>query len=259
MKIANRLIVLLAALLTFSACTKENEIALHDRDFTYTVDNISLHVRDITYTVGNNTTTVHLTTDAEWQTLLDRFCNYAQDGKSVTFQNSKKVSKRATKDAVTYNTTNREEMKRWMAKMEEQGKTVTVTYDPGTGTWNGTAYTAPPTNPEPQGDYISGVLGNAPIPMLTMSADEEPTGLGWTLQMGDTAIWLVTGGNFITVEGPTLTLDDTTYNINESVTLCGRCYGILDYYGYFFPILILDGTYNYPRPSKKNTKLASYN
>ena len=84
MKIANRLIVLLAALLTFSACTKENEISLHDRDFTYTVDNISLHVRDITYTVGNNTTTVHLTTDAEWQTLLDRFCDYAQDGKSVT-------------------------------------------------------------------------------------------------------------------------------------------------------------------------------
>ena len=239
MKKANRLIVLLAALFTFPACTEENEIALHERDITYTVD--------------NNTKTVHLTTDAEWQTLLDRFCDYAQDGKSVTFQNSKKVSKRATKGAVTYSTTNREEMKRWMAKMEEQGKTVTVTYEPGTGTWHGTAYSAPPTNPEPQGNYISGVLGNAT--MHTMSADEEPTGLGWTLQMGDTAIWLVTGGNFITVEGPTLTLDDTTYEINDSVTLCGRFYGILDYYGNLFPILILDGTYNYPRPSKKSNLL----
>lgn len=241
MKKTNRLIVLLAIVLTMVACNKEKEEQRHERD--------------ITYTVNENTTTVHLTTDAEWQTLLDRFCDYAQEGNGVTFWNAKNVSKGASKDAVTFSTTNREEMKRWMAQMEEQGKTVTVTYDPATGTWNGTAYAAPPTNPEPQGACITGVLGNAPS--HAMSAGVVPTGMEWTLQMGDSAIWLVNDGNFIAVDGTSLSLDDTTYYFGDSVTLCGRCLGILDYYGNLFPILILDGTYNYPMPQKNRLSATS--
>ena len=84
---------------------------------------------------------VYLVDNNEWQALLDRFCDYAEDGSEVTFYNANHMAtKSATKDATTYSTTDREAMKRWMAQMEDEGMTVTVTFDPNTGTWNGTAY-----------------------------------------------------------------------------------------------------------------------
>lgn len=121
-----KLFALLAAVLTLAACEKEG----------------NRHERDIVYTVAEQTTTtVHLTTEAEWDALLDQFCDYAEDGSSVTFRNANSTTKSTTtKEAVTYSTNNRDEMKRWMAQMEAEGKTVTVTYDSQTGTWNGTAY-----------------------------------------------------------------------------------------------------------------------
>ena len=128
-----KLFTLLAFVLTLAACNKDKEGNRHERD--------------IVYTVAKETTTVHLTTEAEWQQLLDRFCDYAEGGSSVTFRNAKSANKSATKDATTFSTTDREAMKRWMAQMEDEGMTVTVTYDPNTGTWNGTAYA---TAPQPQ-------------------------------------------------------------------------------------------------------------
>ena len=118
-------------------------------------------VRDITYTIAPaasaidnaTTTTIHLETEAEWQALLDRFCDYAEEGSEVTFynasrvQNSKFTIHNSAKEAVTFSTTDREAMKRWMAQMEDAGMTVTVSYDPNTGTWNGTAYA---TAPQPE-------------------------------------------------------------------------------------------------------------
>ncbi len=88
---------------------------------------------------------VYLVDNNEWQALLDRFCDYAEDGSEVTFYNANhKAAKSPTKDATTYSTTDREAMKRWMAQMEDAGMTVTVSYDPATGTWNGTAYAVAP-------------------------------------------------------------------------------------------------------------------
>ncbi len=131
-----KLFALLAAVLTLAACNKDKEELRHERD--------------IVYTVAEETTTVHLATEAEWQALLDRFCDYAEEGSEVTFYNANhKATKSATKEAVTYSTTDREAMKRWMAQMEDEGKTVTVTYDSQTGIWNGTAYAnATSTNPD---------------------------------------------------------------------------------------------------------------
>ena len=104
--------------------------------------------RDIVYTVDETTTTVHLRTDAEFDALLEQFCDYAEDGSTVTFYNANHATK-GTKDATHFSTSNREEMKRWMAQMEDDGKTVTVTYDPSTGTYNGMAYA---TAPQPHTD-----------------------------------------------------------------------------------------------------------
>ena len=144
-----RFYILLAAVLCLAACEKNPESSDKQRDITYTVGTPSSnwHMPD-----GNRrpmeTVTVHLETEAEWQELLNRFCDWAEDGNEVTFYNANQIAtKSATKEAVTYSTTDREAMKRWMAQMEDEGKTVTVTYDPATGTWNGTAYA---TAPQPQ-------------------------------------------------------------------------------------------------------------
>ena len=136
-----KLFALLATVLTLAACDKDKEETRHERDIVYTV-------------AEQTTTTVHLTTEAEWDALLDQFCDYAEGGSSVTFRNANRTSKSATKEAVTYSTTDREEMKRWMAQMEADGKTVTVTYDSQTGTWNGTAY-ANASQPQPSGSLLT--------------------------------------------------------------------------------------------------------
>ena len=141
MKHTLKLTAMLAAVLMLAACNKDKEELRHERD--------------IVYTVAEETTTVHLATEAEWQQLLDRFCDYAEGGSSVTFRNAKSANKSATKEAITYSTTDREEMKRWMAQMEDEGKTVTVTYDPATGTWNGTANATAPQPPVPSGGLIT--------------------------------------------------------------------------------------------------------
>lgn len=135
---------LLAVLAFMTGCHKELEENVNkERLIIYSVSshyNKSLSRDDFA--------TVHLATEAEYQSLLDSFCSFAKGGAEVTFYNALKqrgVKSVRTKDAVTFTTTSREEMKRWMAQMEDEGKTVTVTFDRETGTWNGTAYTPPPS------------------------------------------------------------------------------------------------------------------
>jgi len=124
MKHIIRLSILLAALFALAAChPEEHEIR---RDIVYSVDNAAEQ---------------HVTThgDAEFDALLERFCGYAEEGSTVTFRGARAGSTH-TKDVVTYSTTSRDEIKAWMRDMEAAGMTVTVTFDPSTGTWNGTAY-----------------------------------------------------------------------------------------------------------------------
>ena len=128
MKHISRLSILLAALFALAAChPEEHEIR---RDIVYSVDNAAEQ---------------HVTThgDAEFDALLERFCGYAEEGSTVTFHGAS-ASSHPTKDVVTYTTTSRDEIKAWMRDMEAAGKTVTITYDPSTGTWNGTAYATAP-------------------------------------------------------------------------------------------------------------------
>ncbi len=170
MKHALKIFTLIAALLTMVACEKNKEDAL--RDIVYTVDATEHRV------------TTH--TESEWDALLEQFCNYAEDGSTVSFYNAKnKVAKRATKDVTEFSTTDREAMKQWMAEMEDAGMTVTVTYDPATGTWNGTAYA---NAPQPVGGGHAYVCDRWPdyIAIMTVSPANRVYGTwatnnGWSL------------------------------------------------------------------------------
>jgi hypothetical protein len=187
-----KLFTLLAFVLTLAACNKDKDELRQERD--------------IVYTVAEETTTVHLTTEAEWQQLLDRFCDYAEDGSEVTFYNANhKAAKSPTKEAVTYSTTNREEMKRWMAQMEDEGMTVTVTYDPATGTWNGTAYaTAPSPTPDPLPtlgcDVLTYVCDASPMWRIILSVDTANQLMFFTGMMYDSINTFV-GYNLMVPDG----------------------------------------------------------
>ena len=191
MKTNLKLVALLAAVICFAAC--EKNIEMH-------------HERDIVYTVAEQTTTtVHLTTEAEWDALLDRFCDYAEEGSSVTFRNTKSANKSATKDATTFSTTSRDEMKRWMARMEDAGMTVTVSYDPNTGTWNGTAYaTAPSPTPDPLPtlgcDVLTYVCDASPMWRIILSVDTANQLMFFTGMMYDSINTFV-GYNLMVPDG----------------------------------------------------------
>lgn len=147
MKSLNRIVLLLVATLATVACDPEERFQLdRERDIVYSLqyDDLSPQPQD-----GVTNKRVHLATESEWQELLDQFCDWAEEGAAVTFAGADsygnpKQGGHSPKESTTFSTTDREAMKEWMARMEDEGKTVTVTFDRATGTWNGTAYATAP-------------------------------------------------------------------------------------------------------------------
>lgn len=144
MKKALRFTALLAiAIFAFSACERPDNNGSNGNQV-----NNDPKKRVVVYTVGNSESRQTLTTEGEWDALLDVLCNQAQNGNKVTFYNMDQTTYLTgnktgnTKAAKTFSTTNRDEMKAWMKKMEEEGRTVVVTYD--NGTWTGMAYASAP-------------------------------------------------------------------------------------------------------------------
>lgn len=164
MKLVSKLTALLAAIALMVACGEENTDTPSPA-----ADNTK---REIVYAVGADEHRTELKSDTEWDALLDTFCDYAQQGQSVTFYNMSTQPLHAAKevgtikDATTFSTSNRAEMKQWMKDMEKQGKTVNVTYDSNNGTWNGTAYANAPHQEEPGSGY-TGTLVLTQMPALT--------------------------------------------------------------------------------------------
>lgn len=145
MKSTFKLTTLLTALvLLCSACEKPENPTGNGSD------NSDPKERTIVYSVGETENRKTLNTDSEWDAMLDQFCNQAQNGSEVVFYNMSQTtyiqSKGASKTNRTINTTNRDEMKKWMKDMEKQGLTVRVTYNDTTGTWHGEAYATAPTS-----------------------------------------------------------------------------------------------------------------
>lgn len=128
--------------------------------------------RVIVYAVGHEEGRKSVKDDAEWNALLDQFCSYAQGGSEVIFYNTAtaqppaKGARTTMKEVTTYSTTSREEMKAWMKDMEKAGKTVSVKYDTGTGTWSGTAYVNAPYHEDVSESY-TGTLALVEMPPVT--------------------------------------------------------------------------------------------
>lgn len=226
------IIPVLATLLCTTACNKTDHIAPIDTDqpcmVVYTVDDQESHT-----TVRNNT---------EWDALINQFCDYAQEGKSVTFYNlssqpndiyANKGLASNDNTATTISTTSREEIKAWMRKMEQSGKTVNITYNQQTGVWNGTAYThIPAIQDTTVFPTYSGVITTATLPgtghgpMGNISVMALRVNADTTLLIARNNYMIAAGNGF---EG---------YEIGDSATLSGTIRIIDDIAEE--PILILD-------------------
>ncbi len=152
--------------------------------------------REIFYTVSEHSalsvfdgTTVRLTTEAEFDALLDRFCDYTQSGEQVMFVGTRpsQMKGNASDTPTTISTSDREELKAWMKEMEKAGKTVRVTYD--NGTWNGTAYANLGQDNMQEPQLYTGTLAFVPTPVL-----EEPPlgGSVWAMHVGNDSTLIIT-------------------------------------------------------------------
>lgn len=108
----------------------------------------------IAYTVDRDISATKLHSDADWDALMGRLMDYAQEGRAVSFYNTDrtvatKSSRGGSKESATITTTSRQEMKDWCRKMEAEGKTVTIVYNKSTGVWSGTAYALSPREDVP--------------------------------------------------------------------------------------------------------------
>lgn len=121
---------LLAAVLMFAACEQDAMDDIEPHSIEYAV---------FRHDIPNTTTTVKIKNDKDLDILFDSICDYTMQGKFVTFHGNKKTD-RSSKETSTYSTSSREEMKAWMRRMEDEGKTVTVTYNSETRMWEGMAY-----------------------------------------------------------------------------------------------------------------------
>jgi len=210
------------------------------------------HARRIIYTVDGRTSTAYLNTESEFDALLDRFCDYAEDGKNVTFYNPDNTgnTKAASKETVTYSTTSRDKMKRWMRQMEDAGKTVTVTYDTNSGTYNGTAYA---TAPEPTPQCYTGVFVTVPCPQM----EAGQTGMVVALKVSEDSILILEkNGQWFWHNGVDyVDLDIQVLFVNDSVIqVWGILQQLVDINGNDF----LQLEVGYPIPQQPLVELITY-
>lgn len=226
-------IVAAAAILCATACNKI------DKTDPINTDQACM----VVYTIDNQESHTTVKSESDWDVLLDQFCNYAYDGKTVTFYNLSsqpsdlhsgkgqiKSGTGATPTTIT--TSSRDEIKTWMRKMEQAGKTVNVTYDRNTGVWSGRAYAAAPVT-DGEATCYSGVVVYANMP----SFDEIPLpGLVLALRVNEDSTLILVRNNSALISDEEL----EDYSIGDSATLCGSLHAGSDFSGN--PFLVLDIT-----------------
>lgn len=197
--------------------------------------------RTILYAIDRDEGREMLKTDAEWDQMLDRFCDLAQEGHSVTFYNmghmvgeSKLGAKGTVKEATSFTTASRSEMKAWMKEMEAKGKTVNVTYNNETGMWNGTAYANAPVQPV-QDNCFTGVIVRVPIPPISGLVFEGTT---LALQINDDTTLILLQDNQLLTNG----YGDDMFPVGDTMTLCGMLMTMTDSDDNDFLILNLDAS-----------------
>lgn len=243
MKTTVRLTFILTALaLSFAACEKNSPTIANDGNGNGGGVVDIQKERVIIYAVGNNENRRTLETDGEWDALLEQLCDQALGGSEVTFYNLSQTTylNGNTKDTPAANrrisTSSRNEIKAWMKEMEKSGLTVRVTYDDGTGTWHGEAYTTVPAV-----STSGNIIGTWHLScMVVTHVDPDGNLMGSDLfvpEEGDgTMLFTFATDGTITmtmhgIDGTTVT-DNSTWTLSDDGVLCsellpsGECWNV---------------------------------
>lgn len=70
--------------------------------------------------------------DAEHSEFIYKMLALAEEGHEVTFYNESKFMQNASKEVITFTTQNKDDAFAWASDMENNGYSVTITYDPDT-------------------------------------------------------------------------------------------------------------------------------
>jgi len=126
----------LTAMIGLEACSKSDDNPSHSGE------GFSAH--DIIYIVNyGERQRIHVATEAELDSLLNSFCDHLESGhgNTITFFDAQYATQgNGSKETTTITTADRNELKAWMRRMEDAGKTVTVSYDAVNGIYTGMAY-----------------------------------------------------------------------------------------------------------------------
>lgn len=222
------IITLIAAIVSLAACTKPD---------TPETPAAATQERMIVYAVDNDESRQSLKSEAEWETMVDRFCDYAQEGHSVTFYNmsshpaaQQTLKGNGHKEVTTISTTSRDKIKDWMKEMEREGKTVNVVYDKTTGTWTGTAYISV-ARPVVENDCYTGVMTTVTAPALD---EPQMPGIALALRVDDTTTLLLVENGYLLMLGSS---DDSFYIEGDTMTFCGTVSTLTDLNGEEYHIL----------------------
>ncbi len=230
----SKIFATMAVVLSFAACEKNNvpdpSEVNHERDIFYSVS-------EIPGMPNFSGTITHLTTEAEWDALLDQFCNMTRSGEQVTLCNTNpsgriKAKKSSSNTPNTISTQNRDELKAWMKEMEKAGKTINVTYSDGT--WSGRAYACfNPQAVQVEEMTCTGTFVLTGIPVM----DDPISGMVWALQTNNlgTLILTIHGMMLLTESDEPVTMLD-----GIEVTLSGIVSTFTDINGDSFSTLELN-------------------
>lgn len=131
MKKTTKTIAAILGLLAVAGCQKENTTNL-DTSFSSTETVMY-------YQTGSTSGYVAISSDTAWDLFLEQMLALAREGYQVSFSSSQLAQEHATKDIVTFSTTNKDEAKAWSKQMANDGYTVTINYDTKTGVYTCTA------------------------------------------------------------------------------------------------------------------------
>lgn len=177
--------------------------------------------RVVVYAIGGEEGRRALQDEAEWEAMLDRFCDAAQSGSEVTFystrgaQSMESKGSVSAKEAATFSTTSRQEMKDWMKEMEKAGKTVRVVYDDASGTWRGTAYVNAPHREV--ADCYNGTLVLTAMPGVEMGPIPA---LVAALEVSDDSVLILMHKGCMSDDLESMLGGDVAFG--DVVTLCGE-------------------------------------
>ena len=134
MKITFKKVALLAVLsLAAVSCEKETLID------PVTVTNEEASVKTVVYIIDGESRQMTFLDEASWNAFLDWLFALAEEGHTVSFRLANATQRSATKETVTFSTSDKQEAYDWANEMALSGYQVTVQYDEESGKYICTA------------------------------------------------------------------------------------------------------------------------